>query len=83
MMNNRKMDTEKSQTLATNIEIPKLARYLREKGIQARNTPGLILKKAADLYIAILCMLKSGIAYLSIIVTRLNNATTHEIQSGF
>ena len=44
----------------------RLARYLREKGIQSGDKVGLILEKSAELYIAILGIMKAGAAYVPI-----------------
>ncbi|HWR24956.1 MAG TPA: amino acid adenylation domain-containing protein, partial [Methanosarcina sp.] len=44
----------------------RLARYLRERGIKTGNKVALILEKSADLYIAMLGIMKSGAAYVPI-----------------
>ncbi len=44
----------------------RLARYLRERGIQTGNKIGLILEKSVELYIAMLGIMKSGAAYVPI-----------------
>lgn len=44
----------------------RLARYLRERGIQTGDKIGLILEKSAELYISMLGILKSGAAYVPI-----------------
>ena len=44
----------------------RLARYLRERGIQAGDKVGLILGKSVELYIAMLGIMKSGAAYVPI-----------------
>ena len=44
----------------------RLARYLRERGIQAGDKVGLILEKSVELYIAMLGIMKAGAAYVPI-----------------
>jgi non-ribosomal peptide synthetase-like protein len=44
----------------------RLARYLREKGIQTGDKVGLILGKSVELYIAMLGIMKAGAAYVPI-----------------
>ena len=60
----------------------RLARYLRERGIQTGDKVGLIVENSAELYISMLGIMKSGAAYVPIDVGYPEDRVKYIIENG-